>query len=47
MNRPLPSQPVGYFFSLIWTRPQKLCGAADNKFKYAMEPKAISVIIAV
>jgi hypothetical protein len=25
---------------------KKLCGAADNKFKYAMEQKAISIIAA-
>ena len=25
---------------------KNLCGAADNKFKYAMEQKAISIIIA-
>ena len=25
---------------------KNLCGAADNKFKYAMEQKAISIIVA-
>ena len=45
---PIGTDKVGRFISLIWTRPQKLCGAADKKLHLcgAKCRTAISVIIA-